>query len=259
MNNIAIFQNPDFGQIRTLQINNEPWFVGKDVAEALGYSNSRKALADHVDNDDKNTVTIRDGIPGNPNLVVINESGLYALIFGSKLESAKKFKRWVTSEVLPTLRKTGHYEMPGHSAVNIDDVMDTVQFYEKLESRGKSPEEIAQIISGVYARRYGSSEKILPPAGPKKKSLPEHTISDEEYHEYAEQVKALGFPRKNGILIFPEDFKNFCTKNKISDRKFRKWLYRNGCIKGSISGSGKLNYTVHAWHDGETKRFIIFT
>ncbi|NRO73855.1 hypothetical protein IMAU20067_00689 [Lactobacillus helveticus] len=97
-------------QVRTLEIKNEPWFVGKDVAEILGYSNSRKALLDHVDQEDKNTVTIRDGITrGNPNQVVINESGLYSLILSSKMPNAKKFKHWVTSEVLPTIRKNGAY------------------------------------------------------------------------------------------------------------------------------------------------------
>lgn len=97
--------------IRTLVIENEPFFVGKDVADVLGYSNSRDALAKHVDDEDKNTVAIRDGI-GNPNKTVINESGLYSLIILSKLPNAKKFKRWVTSDVLPSIRKTGSYNKP---------------------------------------------------------------------------------------------------------------------------------------------------
>ena len=109
MNELKIFENEEFGQVRTILINNEPWFVGKDVASALGYSNTRDALATHVMKEDKNTVVISDGKRGNPNQVVINESGLYALIFGSKLESAKCFKHWVTSEVLPSIRKTGGY------------------------------------------------------------------------------------------------------------------------------------------------------
>lgn len=112
MNELQIFNSEEFGDIRTITINNEPWFVGKDVAEALGYSNTRDALATHVSEEDKNTVVISDGKRGNPNQVVINESGLYALIFGSKLESAKRFKRWVTSEVLPAIRKTGSYQKP---------------------------------------------------------------------------------------------------------------------------------------------------
>ena len=111
MNELQIFNSEEFGEIRTATIDNEPWFVGKDVAEALGYANTRDALATHVMDEDKNTVVISDGKRGNPNQTVINESGLYALIFGSKLESAKRFKHWVTSEVLPAIRKTGSYQM----------------------------------------------------------------------------------------------------------------------------------------------------
>lgn len=108
MNEIQIFNNKEFGNIRTVNIDGEPWFVGKDVAEALGYSNSRKALADHVHYDDKG-VTKCDTLGGKQDLTVINESGLYALIFGSKLESAKRFKHWVTSEVLPAIYHNGGY------------------------------------------------------------------------------------------------------------------------------------------------------
>ena len=91
MKKLQIFNSEEFGEIRTVTIDNEPWFVGKDVAEALGYSNTRDALATHVSEEDKNTVVISDGKRGNPNQVVINESGLYALIFGSKLDSAKRY------------------------------------------------------------------------------------------------------------------------------------------------------------------------
>lgn len=104
-------QNFNFegNEIRTVLINDEPYFVGKDIADVLGYSNSRKALIDHVDEEDKNTVTIRDGNKGNPNQVVVNESGMYSLVLSSKLSNAKKFKRWVTNEVLPSIRKHGAY------------------------------------------------------------------------------------------------------------------------------------------------------
>lgn len=111
MNELQLF-NFENNQVRTLLINDEPWFVGKDVAKILGYSNPRDALSKHVDDEDKNSVAIRDGNKGNPNQTVINESGVYALVFGSKLTSAKRFKHWVTSEVLPTIRKTGGYTMP---------------------------------------------------------------------------------------------------------------------------------------------------
>ena len=111
MNEVQLF-NFENHEVRSLLLNNEPWFVGKDVADVLGYKNQRDAISKHVDSEDKNTVAIHDGITrGNPNQTIINESGLYALIFGSKLESAQKFKRWVTSEVLPALRKTGQYQV----------------------------------------------------------------------------------------------------------------------------------------------------
>lgn len=111
MNELTVFYNTEFGQIRTLIIKNEVYFVGKDVAEVLGYSNTRDALAKHVDDEDKNTVAIHDGTSGNPNTTVINESGLYSLILSSKLPKSKEFKRWVTSEVLPSIRKHGYYSV----------------------------------------------------------------------------------------------------------------------------------------------------
>lgn len=109
MNELQVFHNDEFGSVRTLTINGDPYFVGKDVADILGYSNSRDALSRHVDDEDKNSVVIHDGIPGNPNQVVINESGLYSLILSSKLPAAKRFKRWVTAEVLPSIRRHGMY------------------------------------------------------------------------------------------------------------------------------------------------------
>ena len=108
MNEMMIFNNPEFGSVRTVCIDGEPWLVGKDVAEILGYSNPRKALIDHVDADDKG-VTKCDTLGGAQNLTVINESGFYSLVLSSKMPNAKKFKHWVTAEVLPTIRKTGGY------------------------------------------------------------------------------------------------------------------------------------------------------
>lgn len=108
MNNLQIFTNQEFGQIRTVDVNNEPWFVGKDVCEALGYTNSRKALCDHVKESHKNTVTIRDGI-GNLNKTIIDEAGLYSLVMRSKLPQAEAFQEWVTGEVIPSIRKHGAY------------------------------------------------------------------------------------------------------------------------------------------------------
>lgn len=130
MNNLRIFKNEEFGEVRTVTIDNEPWFAGKDVATALGYKNTKDALISHVEEEDRRILqrsevaTIENHLPKdvfpvnfvsadipNRGLTIINESGLYALIFGSKLPSAKRFKHWVTSEVLPAIRKTGGYQM----------------------------------------------------------------------------------------------------------------------------------------------------
>ena len=108
MNELQVFTNPEFGQVRTVTIEEEPWFVGKDVAVALGYSNTKDALHRHVDPEDKGGAQITTP-SGEQTMTIINESGLYALIFGSKLESAKRFKHWVTSEVLPSIRRHGAY------------------------------------------------------------------------------------------------------------------------------------------------------
>lgn len=126
---IQIFNSnlhPEFGNLRTLTIDGEPWFVGKDVAEALGYSNTKKAILDHVDADDKTLIqrsqNVTFEIP-NRGMTIINESGLYSLILSSKLESAKAFKHWVTAEVLPTIRKTGGYINQGQEDLFIDTYM----------------------------------------------------------------------------------------------------------------------------------------
>lgn len=108
---IEIYQSEEFGQIRTVMVENQPWFVGRDVASALQYKDLTNALKSHVDADDKMGWRITTTSRGVQRMTVINESGLYALIFGSKLESAKSFKRWVTAEVLPAIRKTGTYNM----------------------------------------------------------------------------------------------------------------------------------------------------
>ena len=111
MNELMVFNNAEFGQVRTMEINGEPWFVGKDVAAALGYERATKAISDRVDKEDIDEIPIQDSIGRMQKTPIINESGVYALIFGSKLPNAKKFKHWVTSEVLPTIRKTGSYSI----------------------------------------------------------------------------------------------------------------------------------------------------
>ncbi|MBR4641543.1 MAG: hypothetical protein IKO74_02335 [Selenomonadaceae bacterium] len=110
-NALINFSNAEFGNVRAMLIDGEPWFVGKDVASALGYADHKNALKSHVDAEDKKGWRITTPSRGTQTMTVINESGMYALIFGSKLDSAKQFKRWVTHDVLPTIRKTGSYSV----------------------------------------------------------------------------------------------------------------------------------------------------
>lgn len=118
MNNIKIFENPEFGKVRVVDIKGEPWFAGKDVAAVLGYTDVRQAIRKHVDDEDKGSVEMTT--PGGmQKIVCINESGLYSLIISSKLPKAKEFKRWVTSEVLPSIRKTGGYTLPAMSEIEL--------------------------------------------------------------------------------------------------------------------------------------------
>ena len=135
MNELQIFSNKEFGHLRTINVNGELYFIGRDVAEILGYSNPRKALSDHVDDEDKmDGVTIRDSMGREQNPICINESGLYSLILSSKMPNAKKFKRWVTSEVLPALRKTGTYEME-HYSTEMKAILMHDKKLVKMESR----------------------------------------------------------------------------------------------------------------------------
>lgn len=122
MNNLKIFENKEFGEIRTVIKDGEPWFVGKDVTKILGYERPTKAILDHVDGEDLDAVPIQDSIGRMQNTPVVNESGLYSLILSSKLPNAKKFKKWVTSEVLPSIRKNGGY-IAGQETMSDDELM----------------------------------------------------------------------------------------------------------------------------------------
>lgn len=123
MNDLQVFSSPEFGKIRAVDINGEPWLVGKDVARALGYGEGKSlanAVSNHVDENDKGvTELVTPG--GKQKMVIINESGVYSLVFSSKLPKAKEFKRWVTSEVLPSIRKHGAYLTP-----ELTDKLDTL-------------------------------------------------------------------------------------------------------------------------------------
>ena len=199
MNEIKIFDNPEFGKVRTMEINGEPYFVGKDVAEILGYSNTRDALTKHVDSEDKNTVAICDG-KGNPNQTVINESGLYSLILSSKLPKAKEFKRWVTSEVLPSIRK--------HGAYAVDELLNDPEFAIKTFTALKEERE-------------------------KSKRLSEQIEADKPKVIFADSVSAA----KSSILI--GDLAKILKQNgvNIGQNRLFEWFRQNGFL--IKSGSSK--------------------
>lgn len=143
MNELQIFNNDEFGQIRTIEIDGEPWFVGKDIAISLGYQEPTKAARERVDEEDRG-VSIIDTPSGAQQMIVINESGLYSLILGSRLPNAKKFKRWVTSEVLPSIRKTGGYHLPQTYSEALRELAAQAEKNEKLriENERMRPKEI---------------------------------------------------------------------------------------------------------------------
>lgn len=138
MNDLQIFNNPDFGDIRIVERDGEPWFVGKDIAQALGYKNPRQALATNVDTEDRGVHSV-DTPSGTQEMTIINESGVYSLIFSSKLERAQQFKRWVTAEVLPSIRKTGAYMTPA-AEQKLDIILEEFQ---KLADRVTALEDVA--------------------------------------------------------------------------------------------------------------------
>lgn len=191
MNELQLF-NFNGQQVRTMLINNEPYFVGKEVAEILGYSNTRDALSKHVDGEDKNTVAIHDGI-GNPNKVIINESGLYSLILSSKLPQAKEFKRWVTKEVLPAIRKTGSYDkrLSQFANMNLTDQLLMIATEQQKEVQAQN-KRIAAIEEEIETTRY------LHPAERKEldttiKSKVYKMIAEDGFREYSSDVSGIYF------------------------------------------------------------------
>ena len=152
MNELQIFKNSEFGEVRTIVIDSEPYFVGKDVAEILKYTNPQKALRDHVDEEDK---TVNESFTVNGTMgILINESGLYSLILRSQLPSAKRFKRWVTHEVLPAIRKTGAYAI-NHKQPTLTEIINIIRTTrETMEEQGATPHDKAVAVKGI-CDQYG--------------------------------------------------------------------------------------------------------
>lgn len=164
MNDLQIFNNDEFGEIRTVVIESEPWFVGKDVAEALGYVDPNKAIAMHVDSEDKLYDSSSSSL-GQRGGWLISESGLYNLVFCSRLAEAKRFKRWVTSEVLPSIRKTGGYHLPQTLSEALQMAADQAKQIEMLEAKNKELIPKAEFFDAVTdsktAISIGETAKVL--------------------------------------------------------------------------------------------------
>ena len=167
MNEIRTFENEQFGSIRTIMIDGEPWFVGKDVASILGYGRATKATLDHVDSEDRDAVPIQDSIGRMQKTPIINESGLYSLILSSKLPSAKDFKRWVTKEVLPSIRKYGAY----FTDETLDRVMENSSeaetLFKKLKAEKLKNKKLEEAVAALgdkadYYDEVLQSEKLIP-------------------------------------------------------------------------------------------------
>lgn len=166
MANIEIFRNDKFGEVRTVEIDGGIWFVGKDVATALGYSDVNKAVAMHVDEDDKKLNDKTSPSFGQRGATLINESGLYSLILSSKLESAREFKCWVTSEVLPSIRKTGFYSISSRTQQEIDNETERnrlakANIYLELAKKYSGNKEYTQILD-AYATKAIENKFVLP-------------------------------------------------------------------------------------------------
>lgn len=215
-NEIKVFSNEEFGKVRVLNIDNEPWFVGRDVAEVLGYSNTRDAISKHVDEEDKGVAKC-DTPSGAQQMTIINESGMYSLILSSKLPNAKKFKRWVTSEVLPAIRKTGSYNLPDFN----------------------NPAEAAR----AWAKEYEEKQKALAQVTemkPKAEFYDDVTGSTDTI-DIGSVAKVLNIPNMGRNKLF-----SFLRENKILNK--RNEPYQEYVDKGyfrQIETSWEHNGTTH--------------
>ena len=221
--NMMTFTNPEFGSIRTPTINGEPWFVGKDVAAALGYTNPLKAVRDHVDEEDKG---VNDSFTpgGKQKIVIINESGLYSLILSSKLEGAKRFKRWVTAEVLPSIRKTGGY-IAGEEKMSDEELFmqaflvakrkldERNAEYAKLEKRHEALTAEANIMrpKAEFADAVATSEDCIP-LGDLAKLLNQNGVD-------IGRTRLFEYLRRNGYLISQYGSSYNCPTQSAMEKK----------------------------------------
>lgn len=214
MNEIQIFSNSEFGDIRTVMIDGEPWFVGKDLSESLGYKSNTSAMR-NVDGDDKRVCPVSTP-SGTQKMTVVNESGMYALIFGSKLESAKKFKKWVTSEVLPSIRKTGGYGAP-------KTIPEQIQLLAQGNVELNKRMDEVQDKTDKLAERFDKFEKELP-LMPNEADLLREAVNKRVMHILGGKESKAYKNRSIVNTIFGDAYRNL--KRNFDVRKYN-------CIKRS--------------------------
>lgn len=226
MTNLQIFAFEEKEEIRTLLINDEPYFVGKDVADILGYAKSRNAIATHVDEEDKKDAPIQGDLGGTQSMTIINESGLYSLILKSKLPSAKKFKRWVTSEVLPAIRKHGGYLTP-----------------EKVEEALLNPDTIIQLATQLKEERTGRliAEQKIAEYEPKISYL-DSILSSTDSVTISQIAADYG--------MSPQQMNKLLHKLGVQKKVGNQWLF---CKKHMNQGYTKSHTTEIPKADGGTK------
>lgn len=231
MNNLTVFESKQFGKVRTIVINKEPWFVANDIAKALGYEKARNAITQHVDKDDALKQGVTDNLGRKQETTLINESGLYALIFGSKLETAKQFKHWVTSEVLPSIRKTGSYQAKPMDELRQKNVqireqnakIRTAQLLYKIAD--KTDTDYKQVLHARITHLL-TGEYLLP-----LPEVNEHTYSAEEIATRL-GISAWRVGRLANLhgLKIPKYGKYFYDKAKTADKQVETWRYYESVI-----------------------------
>lgn len=219
MNELEIFNNQEFGQIRATEINGEPYFVGKDIAEALGYSNTNDAISKHIDDEDKKFLTSQNATFDVPNrgMTVINESGVYALVFSSKLPNAKQFKHWVTSEVLPTIRKHGAYATPATIESIIADPDNGIKLLTALKEEQEKRKELeaknAEMKPKALFAEAVTASKTSILVGELAKILKQNGIA-------TGQKRLFQWMRDNGYLIKSGSATNMPTQKSMDKGLF---------------------------------------
>ena len=244
MSELQIFKNAEFGSIRTLTINGEPYFVRCDVAEILGYSNSRKALADHVDEEDKG-VTKCDTLGGTQEMTVINESGLYGLTLGSKLPTARKFKRWVTSEVLPAIRRHGVYA--------VDEVLANPDMLIEALLQLKAEREINQELKETVAVQNQQIVEMKP-----KASYYDVVLNCKDLVAISVIAKDYGWSANRMNQYLHQKGVQYKQGNKIwlLYQKYAEMGYTNTKTHSYPGNDGTMHTAVHTYWTQQGRLFI---